>query len=89
MTFLIGQFCTDGYSNPYRLDRTSHGGGIILYIWEDILSKMIKFVCFSKWEFVSLNETLNRVRNSNPKKASQATDITIKTITENKDLVPL
>ena len=44
-----------------------------------------KFSC----KFVSLNETLNRVKNSNPKKASQATDITIKTITENKDLVPL
>ena len=41
------------------------------------------------FKFGSLNEILNRVKNSNPKKVSQATDITIKTITENKDLVPL
>ena len=41
------------------------------------------------FKFVSLNETLNGVKISNPKKASQATDITIKTITENKDLVSL
>ena len=41
------------------------------------------------FKFVCLNETLNGVKNSNPKKAWQATDITIKTITENKDLVSL
>ena len=33
----------DGYSTPYRLDRISHVAGILLYIWEDIPSKMIKF----------------------------------------------
>ena len=42
-TFPAGQFCIDSYSIPYRLDRTSHGGGILLYIREDIPSKMSKF----------------------------------------------
>ena len=41
--FPVGQFCIDGYSNPYRLDRTSHGVGILLYIREDIPSNMLKF----------------------------------------------
>ena len=42
-TFLVGQFYFDGYSAPYLLGRTSHGGGIFLYIREDIPSKMLKF----------------------------------------------
>ena len=33
-----GQLCIDGYSTPYRFDRTSHGGGLLLYIREDIPS---------------------------------------------------
>ena len=39
-TFPVGLFCTDGCSTPYRLDRTSHRGGILLYIREDIPSKI-------------------------------------------------
>ena len=31
-TFPVGQLCFDGYSTPYRPDRTSQGGGILLYI---------------------------------------------------------
>ena len=42
-TFPVGQICTDGCSTPYRFDRTSHGGGILLYIREDIPSKILKF----------------------------------------------
>ena len=42
-TFPVSQFYTDSYSTPYHLDRTSHGGGILLYIREDIPTKMIKF----------------------------------------------
>ena len=50
-TFLIGQFCVDGYSTPYRLDRTSHGGRTLLYIGEDILCKIIwkGFFANSTW----------------------------------------
>ena len=42
-TFPIGQIYIDGYATPYRFDRTSHGGGILLYIREDIPSKILKF----------------------------------------------
>ena len=43
VTFPEGQFYIDGYSTPYHFDRTSHGGGILLYIREDIPSKILKF----------------------------------------------
>ena len=42
-TFPVGQFYIDGYSTPYRFDRTSHGGGILQYIREDSPSKNLKF----------------------------------------------
>ena len=42
------QFLIKGFSVPYRLDRITKGGGILLYIREDILSKRIKKVTFDK-----------------------------------------
>ena len=29
----------EGYSTPFRLDRNDHGGGIMIYIRDDIPSK--------------------------------------------------
>ena len=40
-SFQIAQFCIDGYTPPYRLDRNGNGGGIILYVREDIPSKVL------------------------------------------------
>ena len=40
-----------------------------------------------RFRFVCLNETLNRVHKLNRKKASQATDIPVKIIKENKDAI--
>ena len=37
----IGQSLLNGYSTPFRLDRNAHGGGILLYVREDILSKLL------------------------------------------------
>ena len=31
-TFPVGKFVIDGFSTPYRLDRDSNGGGIMLYV---------------------------------------------------------
>ena len=45
-TFLDSQFLIQGFSVPYRLDHTAKGGGIFLYIREDIASKRIKKVTF-------------------------------------------
>ena len=35
------QFILDGFSPPYRLDRTHHGGGIMLFIKEGRPSKLL------------------------------------------------
>ena len=38
VSFPSSQFILDGFTPPYRLDRTEHGGGIMLFIKEDIPS---------------------------------------------------
>ena len=38
-SFPDGQFLIEGYSILYRIDRNCHGGGIMLYVRADILSK--------------------------------------------------
>ena len=40
-SFSIRQFLIDGYTAPYRLNRNSVGGGIFVYVREDISSKLI------------------------------------------------
>ena len=40
-SFPVGNFLIDGFSTPYRLDRESNGGGIILYVKEDIPSNLL------------------------------------------------
>ena len=40
-TFPEGQFLIPGYSSPYRFDRNCRGGGIMLYVREDIPSKLL------------------------------------------------
>ena len=36
-----GQFLIPGYSSPYRFDRNCRGKGIMLYVREDIPSKLL------------------------------------------------
>ena len=38
-TFLTANFMIDGFSKPYRRDRTANGGGVLIYVREDIPSK--------------------------------------------------
>ena len=40
-SFPVGNFVINGYSTPYRLDRDSSGGGIMLYVREDIPSNLL------------------------------------------------
>ena len=42
------QFSIDAFSKPYRLDRNKHGGGILIYIREDIPSKQLSKHNFAK-----------------------------------------
>ena len=39
--FLAGNFVIDGFSIPYRLDRDSNDGGIMLHVREDIPSNLL------------------------------------------------
>ena len=41
-SFPTAQFQINGFSSPYRPDRNAHGGGILLYVREDIPSKPLK-----------------------------------------------
>ena len=40
-SFPLNQFHIDGFTTPYRLDRNQNGGGIMLYIRDDIPSKSL------------------------------------------------
>ena len=41
-SFPLGNFLIGGFSKPYRLDRDSLGGGILLYVREDIPSILLE-----------------------------------------------
>ena len=40
-SFPSNQFAMDGFSFPFRLDRNSLGGGIMLFVREEIPSKLL------------------------------------------------
>ena len=40
-SFPSSQFILDGFTPPYRLDRTQHGSGIMLFIRKDTPSKLL------------------------------------------------
>ena len=41
ISFLESQFLIPGYRAPNRIDRTCHGGGLMLFVREDIPSKLL------------------------------------------------
>ena len=55
-SFPIGHFIIEGFGVPYRVDRNANGGGIMLFVREDIPSKLL-FVENSPTEafFVEIN----------------------------------
>ena len=40
-TFPTNQFHIDGFAPPFRLDRTIHGGGVLIYVREDLPCKKV------------------------------------------------
>ena len=54
-SFPKGQFHLHGFSEPYRLDRNGNGGGILVFIGEDISSKLIESQMRIEGFFVELN----------------------------------
>ena len=41
MSFPTSQFVIQGFAAPFRLDRTNTGGGILVYVRDDIPSKLL------------------------------------------------
>ena len=41
-SFPLSQFMIDGFSMPYRRDRNTHGGWILVYFRNNITSKLLK-----------------------------------------------
>ena len=54
-SFPLKQFFIEGYSPPFRLDRSSHGGGLLLYIREHIPSKVLKTAFTKEGLFIEIN----------------------------------
>ena len=42
--FLTSQFLVTGFSVPYRLDRNRNGGGIMIFIRDDIPSRVLTMI---------------------------------------------
>ena len=40
-TFLMSQYFVNGFSVTYRLDRNKNGGGIMIFIGDDIPSRVL------------------------------------------------
>ena len=47
-SFPTNQFLIEGYSKPFVLDRNRNGGGLLLYIREDITCKELKSHTFAE-----------------------------------------
>ena len=54
-SFPNGQFQIHGYSEPYRFDRNVNGGGMLVFIQEDIPIKLIDSQMKVKWFFIEVN----------------------------------
>ena len=54
-SFPKGQFHLHGFCEPYRLDRNGNGGRILVFIREDIPSKLIESIMTTEGFFVELN----------------------------------
>ena len=62
-TFPLKQFILEGFTPPYRIDRTAHGGGLMLFFREDIPSKLLPNInpsCNIENIFVEINLTLKK-----------------------------
>ena len=46
-SFPTSQFLIDGFSSPYRLDRNSNGGGILVYFKNNVIIKSLKTIKLS------------------------------------------
>ena len=62
-SFPASQFITPGFTLPYRFDRTKDGGGILVYIREDIPSKLLNISYIaSEIKCLGIEVNLRKVR---------------------------
>ena len=54
-SFPSAQFPLNGFSKPYRLDRCSNGGGILLYIKNDIPARLLSNSNKTERSFAEIN----------------------------------
>ena len=59
-TFPTSQFKVYGYSLPYRLDRSQNGGGLLLYVREDIPSKLLQPKSLSNIECIRIDISISK-----------------------------
>ena len=61
-SFQTSQFIKPGFTSPYRFDRTTNGRGILVYIREDISSKLLKILYIaSENECIGIEVNLRKV----------------------------
>ena len=58
--FPDAQFQVDGYVYPYRKDRTKHGGGIMVFVKNDLITKWKQEFESDSVEIISLELTISR-----------------------------
>ena len=58
--FLTPKFEISGFSSPYRLDRSKHGGGLLLYVNEDIPSKLLPTQAFGTTECITVEIKIHK-----------------------------
>ena len=60
-TFPNNQFLIDGFSTPFRFDRNGNGGGVMIYVREDIPCKILnKHIAPEKFEGIFLEVNLRK-----------------------------
>ena len=63
LSFPSSQFHIDGYSQPYRRDRDRNGGGVIIFIREDLPSKQLfKHTCHDDIEVLIIEINLRKTK---------------------------
>ena len=60
LSFPTGQFHIHGFSEPYGFDRNTNGGGIHLYIHENVPSKLVLTKMTLQGFFVEINFRKNK-----------------------------
>ena len=56
-SFPAAQICFHGFSTPYRLDKKSKDGEILLYVWQDTPSRLLSIK--SKIDIKTICDAIN------------------------------